>query len=623
MLDFLICYNKKTKKLIKEYTDLIWKGLLKREKKFSPDVLKNFVFNYPNTLLLHIQEGLHKAIEEKKDLKMMPVIDDYIQETDYLLKRLLKNEDIRVVFEEISEGKRIYISFVEGIFFKNNLNIKRPQRRGRRYFLEENKKGEKNFVFEIRRQTINNINNPPTDFLEVMSFLSFYELTRYLVKKLIQNFDKEVFFKKKRYLLKFFNLIFSNQKSLNFKKIESWAFSPGGFFLKSYEKKESILPLSSLKRNQKLDKTIIFYDTKRIKNKIEESRLLIPNSIVLGNDFVFPLIIGIPLIDDDFLFTLRKNSEANKNGRPFDLLPKSIKKEKLTKEHKNMIERFMYLQFLSRYQGNDYSLKSIRDLIFKKIEKTKIIKRLFNAEETSLGDPVDYYDFSELTKNDFYIYQLKKFPSQLLKNIIFKLTENQIRFINFSYPIGDNTYGLIESFKTLIPEISKIAFFGKVGATLSWDGKSHIGEKIGRVVIPEYVSSINNFNPEKFKNFLKEKDISFPIINVDSVEAIFQSEGVLLQTLWDIKKAEEAIKKKHNLNERKKIKLLIDMESWYLNLICKKFKINPIVIYYTSDNTKLPPIRENNNIEETIITSLGPRGSFALMVTGLSILNAL
>jgi len=62
------------------------------------------------------------------------------------------------------------------------------------------------------------------------------------------------------------------------------------------------------------------------------------------------------------------------------------------------------------------------------------------------------------------------------------------------------------------------------------------------------------------------------------------------------------------------------MESYYLFLICKKVKITPSVVYYTSDNTKIPPLP--GNLKESIITSLGPRGSFAVMVAGLGALKS-
>lgn len=615
-----IPYVKETNRLMDQYTNFIWQQLI-NGKSFSPSNLRGLVFNYPITLLLGIQEKLHHALERNEILRTKPIVGNYVDVLSYLLSRLIAEKDASEIFQRIADGEKVHIHFVEKIADTQGLDIKRPKSRGRRYAVKIDEQGEKHLIFEVRRQTINNEKNPPTDFLELMSFLGFYEMTRYLVRLSIERPDFLLRVSKHKKLLSLINRYLPKGKKWDIEKLKSWATSSGGFFLEPYEDQSGkFLPISSLENAHNIENTALFSDAEKIKSKMEKEGLSIPESIVLGNEFIFPLIIALPFLTDEDLAVLRGSKQANKDGAPLDLLPPSIKKEKLKQEEKDLIERFMYLQFLSKYKGDDPDLNLIKWRIFSKIEATGVRKRLFKAEEVSLGDPVDYYDFSKL--DDEYFSELDKLPNDTVKEILRRLKNEGKRFLNFSYPLGDNTYGLIESLKTVMPNIANVVFFGKVGATLSWDGQNYLGARVGRVVIPEYVSSINDFDPKAFIDKLKEYGIKFPIItDRDEIEIIFQSEGVLLQTLRDIEKAEKAIIKREDIPYNDKIRLLIDMESWYLNLICQKLEINPSVIYYTSDNTKLPPIAGKNI--ETIVSSLGPRGSFAILVAGLTALSAL
>lgn len=181
-------YIKETERLIDQYANFVWKQLIEG-RFFSPSVLRGLVFNYPNTLLLGIQEKLHSAIENNRKLKTKPVLSDYIGETSYLLSRLVDREDVAEIFEEIANGRKVHIHLTEKITNSEDLEVKRPSARGRRYAKEKDENGETHLIFEIRRQTINDEENPPTDFLELMSFLGFYEMTRYLVKLLIERPD--------------------------------------------------------------------------------------------------------------------------------------------------------------------------------------------------------------------------------------------------------------------------------------------------------------------------------------------------------------------------------------------------------------------------------------------------
>lgn len=622
-----IPYIKETRKLTEQYACFVWRQLIKT-KTFSPGNLRGLVFNYPNTLLLGTQQQLYNALKTGENLKIKPRLRDYVGETNYLLLRLVNEKEIPEIFNDIAEGKKIHIHLVEKISDTENLIIKRPRARGRRYILKTDPSGEMHLTFEIRRQTINDEKNPPTDFLEIMSFLGFYEMTKYLTKLSIEKHD---FLPKggnqRNILLSLINSFLPKVKSWDFKKLQAWAVSSGGFFLEPYKNLDDnklSVPLHSLEKSLPIEQTALYHDAEKIMKKIKEQGLSTPESIILGNEFTFPLLIGLPLLNDTDLIFLRLSQEANKDGKPLDLLPLSIKKDKLRPQEKNLIERFMYLQFLSRYKGEDRTLQRIRYQIFSKIDSMGIKQRLFKAEEVSLGDPVDYYDFSKL--DDGYIHQLKHSPiNKSVKNILLKLKRESRSFLNFSYPLGDNTYGLIESLKTVMPDINlNVIFFGKVGATLSWDGQNHIGTRVGRLVIPEYVVSTNDFDSEKFIDKLGEYKIPIPIIfDREIVEEILQSEGVLLQTLMDIKKAQESIIQREDIPYNNRIRLLIDMESWYLNLVCKKFRISPNIIYYTSDNTVLPPIVKYNKAKETIISSLGPRGSFAILISGLTALNVL
>lgn len=391
----------------------------------------------------------------------------------------------------------------------------------------------------------------------------------------------------------------------------------------SEDKKDFFLPLQSLAETSPLYLTALYNDALAIKRKLLEGKFISSESeidtVVLGNEFTFPLLIAVPLLNDRDLNYLRNSNEANLQGIPIRLLPESVKAEKLSDEQRNLYERFFYLQFLSRYKGEDQSLLTIKKRIFGEFEKMGVKQRLFEAEQVSLGDPVDFYDFSKLSQE--YISNLVErsdLPEEY-KETIFALWKKRKKFINFSYPLGDNTYGLIESLKNVFPNIKDIAFFGKVGATMQWDGENHLGARVGRVVLPDYVSSVNNFNPKEFIEKTKLYGIKIPVIDFDKIELIFQSEGVLLQTLSDIKKAQQAIINNPNIPYNDKVRLLIDMESWYLNLVCQKFNIEPTVAYYISDNSGIPPFVPGE--KGTILTSLGPRGSFSVLISGLIVLR--
>lgn len=623
-----IPYIKETEKLVFEQYLKIWEGLV-TGKFFGPSGIRGLVFNYPSTLLFSIQPLYHDAVNKqkggekfRKDFEIEPSLSDYIGEISYLLPRLADKETIAEIFKRIKQKQRVEIHFGER--FNQELEkkiLKRPISRGRRYFEEVDEKGTLHIYFEIRRQTLNDEKNPPTDFLELMSFLGFYEMTRFLISlsirnpKILPKVDEA-----REELLNIINKFLPEGQTWTFEDLKNWANSSGGIYL-SNASHSYVVPLSSLTEKKEKHELALYDAVINIGLKMEEKSLAPPEAIVLGNEFTFPLILAIPLLTKEDLAYLAKNQEANKEGKPLDLLPKSIKKEKLDNLTQNTLTRFMYLQFLSRYNGEDARLKEIKQRIFYRLEKMGVITRIAEATETSLGDPVDYYDFSKL--DEAYFHQLKNaYVSEELKIILRKLASQKTHILNFSYPLGDNTYGLIEAISDLIPSVENIAFFGKVGATLQWDGENHLGARVGRVVSPEYVSSINDFNPQEFMNCLKEYNIPLPVIvNADEIELIFQSEGVLLQTLSDIKKAQEAIIQRKDIPYNEKIKLLIDMESYYLFLICKKLKITPSVVYYTSDNTKIPPLP--GNLKESIITSLGPRGSFAVMVAGLGALKSL
>jgi len=550
-------------------------------------------------------------------------LSDYVEKLSYLLPRLANSQTIQEIFERIKNGERVQIHFAER--FEEDLEktqaLKRPTARGRRYFEEVDENGNLHIYFEIRRHTINNQTNLPTDFLELMSFLGFYEMTRFLVKLSInQPHLLPKVGKARKKLLALINKFFPKEKRWTFEDLKNWANSSGGLYL-SNASHEGVSPLSSLRETKEKHKLALYDAVIKIGLRMEEENLSPPDSIVLGNEFTFPLILAIPLLREEDLKYLSANQEANQNGKPLDLLPPSIKKEKLDKLTRNTLTRFMYLQFLSRYNGQDQKLKEIKERIFNRLRSMGIIKRILEPNETALGDPVDYYDFSNL--DEAYIHQLKKAPIiDDLKNIILELKRQGKQILNFSYPLGDNTYGLIEAISDLILKVQKVVFFGKVGATLQWDGENNLGARVGRVVSPEYVCSINNFDPQLFTNLLRVYNIPLPVIvDADQIEAIFQSEGVLLQTLSDIKKAQQAIRERDDIPYRDKIRLLIDMESYYLYLICRAKGLSPFVIYYTSDNTRIPPIPPD--LKESIITSLGPRGSFAVMVAGLGALGSL
>lgn len=587
--------------------------------------------SYNNTLLtqdlerveteLHSQDGHPQPLGRPRRADL-----DVASELSYAIARLIQPED----FDHFSNAQ---IHFTDNdLQFKQLSHIKRAQSRGRHYAIEEDEAGQKHLTFLIRRP---DNQSTPTDTLELFSLLAVVELAKHKIKarigknprkgvngirynkptftvKSITAEGKEVVVTKNAYLDELSKF---TGRPWTHDQVAHWALES------NLELSVGKLPLSDLDHAPRLEETAVYHSVEQIKAKLAEKNLSV-NSAILGNDFTYTLSVATGLLSPEDLALL--NADPNIKD-PLDQMNGTIKKDLLKPEEQDLVRRFGYLQYLNRYDGDNPHYNQLRDKIKSLYDQFQI--PLFNATDTSLGDSVSVLDFSQISDSI-----IDNIPVESVRSLISQAKKAGHKILNFCYPLGDNTYTLVKSLKSIL-NIDKIGFYGKVGATLDYiEGHGvHSGAKVGRIVLPEESALNSGGSPiSPFINKLAKQDILI-IQTADETEVILQVDGVLLQTLEDIKLLREKIlsgmiqiQNDHEVTiNPKKIRILLDMESGHLQLASKETGQTIFACYYTSDNTKVPPSPADTSHGETIVTTLGQRGTLAVLLSALSVLHGI
>lgn len=562
---------------------------------------------YANTLLLEDIENQHTALLEEKWVGLKRSNEDLSGELSYALLRLINRDDI----DKLANAE-VYFTDTETNFLSQpNATIKRCSSRGRLYSVETKPDGTHKFTFFIRRTSTLKTS---TDALEIMSLISVIELARQRMKKLP--------FKSKRITtatgeIKSRTPYKDELNALTGKKwsteaVKNWA-KGNGITICGTE-----LGLQDYKTAPKLEATVHFHTVERIKEKLETLQLAVPETAILGNDFALPILAATGIFTREDLLSLQQDTTI---PDPLEALNGTIKPERLSETQKEIVRRYGYLQFINRYAGDNPEYLEFKTRMQSVINSLK--SPLFSATETALADQIDYYDFSNLDQT-----YIERIPEESIRTMLLKAKEKKFTALNFSYPLGDNTYGLVKSLHKVMG-IENYGFFGKVGATIDFlEGGITSGVKVGRLVLPENtIPNEPNAECKTFLNHTLNTDVLL-IPASDSTEVILQVNGVLLQTIEDIKFLRDKLLSgdillkdtdEQNINP-KKIRILLDMESHHLHTACDELGIWPSVCYYTSDNMKIPPTTVKQSHENTLVTSLGARGSFAVLVSGATVL---
>ncbi len=566
--------------------------------------------NYGNTLLLADIDNQHEALQEEKRISLKRTNTDIAGEFSYALLRLVNKEDI----EKLADAQVYFTDNSEAFLSQPATHIKRCAARGRLYSVETNPDGSNKFTFFIRRtDTL----QPSTDALEILSLISVIELARQRMKttplksKEITTPNGET----KTRTPYVDELTTSTGRPWSSKEVKIWA-RKSGITIRGSEH-----GLRNYQTAPILEETIHYSTVQQIQEKLIEKGLSIPQTAILGNDFALPILAATGIFTQEDMDILEKDQTVND---PLFALNGTIKPEKLSGTEQDIVRRYGYLQFINRYSGKNERYLELKTKLQSVISSLKT--PLFTATETALADPIDYYNFGNLEQS--YIDQI---PDETIRNLLLDAKERKFTALNFAYPLGDNTYGLVKSLNKVMG-IENIGFFGKVGATIDYLEEGTLsGVKVGRLVLPENtISNTPNAKEEAFLNHTLHQDVLI-IPASDATEVILQVNGVLLQTIEDIKFLREKLASgdilvrdsNDAIIDPKKIRVLLDMESHHLHSACKELNIWPSVCYYTSDNTKIPPSNLEQSHTETLVTSLGARGSFAVLISAATVLSDL
>ncbi|GIK83406.1 MAG: hypothetical protein BroJett025_00280 [Patescibacteria group bacterium] len=585
--------------------ELIFKAMLEKlaqnpDASFDARQLALIYRHYANSLLLHDIDAQHHALHSEEWTNLKRTNEDLAGEFSYAVLRLVSKEDVI----KLSNADVFFTDDEEYFMNLPNNKVKRADARGRLYSIEELPNGLSKFTFFVRRtDTL----QPSTDALEILSLICVIELARKRMKSTKKQDKNAMVYR--RALEK------TTKKAWDLKEIKQWA-SQKGITIRS-----SQYGLRDYQTAPKLETTTHYKVVEQIKERLAEKRLSTPQAAILGNEFALPILAAIGIFSQEEMDIL----QSDKNIKdPLEALNGTIKPEKLTPEQQELVRRFGYLQYLNRYSGENKLYLALKEELARVINSLKT--PLFSADETTLADPIDHYNFGNLDQAN-----IDHIPEESIRNILQDAKNRNFTMLNFCYPLGDNTYGLVKSLKAVMGTES-IGFFGKVGATIDYlDDGARSGVKVGRIVLPENtVANSPDAKGETFLNRLIPEDVAI-IPAGDETEVILQVNGVLLQSIEDIKFIREKLANREILvrNDRgevinpKKIRILLDMESHHLHLACKDIGIIPIVCYYTSDNTKVPPTKVEQSHGETLVTSLGERGSFATLASAATVLHGI
>ncbi len=527
----------------------------------------------------------------------------------YLLSRFLNRRDFRLLLE-----KQLHIHFSDdpdefynrGFLGDDSPQFRRPDKRGRVYRIDKiriirndsSEEEETHITFLIRRSVEDNT----TDGLEILSFLAFLGFAKELIQQRINTGNNrklesflENFFGKENYYNFFRNeLIFSR---------DSWSLQPLGEEVKNRR----------IQTDKGISETLSlvyadFYE--KIKYEFERRMLgPFPEHVIIGNDFSLSLLVAMGGLVEDEVEKVYQYYRSKNNGTELYTLPENIRNSFIKKGDTDEIiqakietlRRYAALMYLNRLnidEIDDPKIKNIKSRIDSLINGFRT--RVTTDTYTCLGDPVDILDFTKIPDE-----VIDKIP--YLRELIRNLKIRGLRVLQLPYPLGDSIYGLIKALYLL--GMRNLGFFGKVGATI----KS--GQKItrGRVVYPEYVLRMGRNISEavEFKSFnriVPEKDCAF-IDMPDIKEILLSNNSLLLQTPHELGNL--------RLKDGTEVLPLLDMEAWWMVMVCQELSIPFYALYYISDNT----ILGKDKTDQAITKSLGEKGVLASLETATAILN--
>ncbi|MFA6533133.1 MAG: hypothetical protein WCT22_04020 [Patescibacteria group bacterium] len=563
------------------------------------------------------ENGYHPAFLGKEDIPSNNVLT---ASAGYVLSRLVKKEDIKLLADA-----DIHLTDSASDFFRNAKGkVRVTDKRSRIYRVDKDENNRTHITYLLRHSQADNC----IDAFELVSFLAFVEF----YKKNIAENSFIVNGKLGAELEK-------NLKALGFnldpsvdseKSIYNWAapsFEEGkGLHLtpsqdfsllqpwQTYNYKSASLN-SGIEGNLDHDNDTVLDAIRTIKKNGERDGYQIPDYVIFGNDFSIPLLATLGLFSQQEVETI------------FHLAPASVKQEleeeikKIKKgQDKNIIRHFRIHQFLNQYQGQDKDLKHFKERLISTIDGFR--HRIVNAEETGLGCPVDIIDFGKIDQS-----MIDQIDQKETRDLLTNLKKKKSQILSLSYPLGETIYPLVWLFNQKLG-IKNVGFFGKVGSVID---ETNSGIRRGRVVIPEYFVRIGESGRnifQKIRNSIKKKDPTPVIKKADETELIIATNSVLLQTKEDILYYRQLAKfLESKLPIGKKIRILLDSESWYLQKVFRDLKKelmrlnreddyrDPSISYYVSDNTRV-----DGSVDDDMTKALAGQGAVAALVSPLSIL---
>ncbi|MFA6017266.1 MAG: hypothetical protein WC744_04240 [Patescibacteria group bacterium] len=568
-------------------------------------------------LRLLFENGYHPAFLGKEEI---PTNNTLTANAGYVLPRLVNKEDIKLLADA-----DIHLTDSASDFFRNAKGkVRVTDKRSRIYRVDKDENNRTHITYLLRHSQADNC----IDAFELVSFLAFVEFYKKNIAEnsFIINGKLGTDLEKNLKALGF-NLDSSGDSE---KSIYNWAapsFEEGrGLHLAPSQDFSLLRPWQTYnykdvnfnfetESNLDHDNDTVLDATRTIKKNAERDGYKIPDYVIFGNDFSIPLLATLGLFKPEEVEMI------------FRLAPPYVKQEleeeikKMKKgEDKDIIRHFRIHQFLNQYQGTNIDLRNFKERLVSTIDNFR--HRIVNAEDTGLGCPVDIIDFGKLDGE-----LIEQINQKDIKNLLLNLKKKNSKILSLSYPLGETIYPLVWLFNQKLG-IKNVGFFGKVGSVID---ESNSGIRRGRVVIPEYFIRIGESGRnifQKIRNSIKKKDPTPVIKKADETELIITTNSVLLQTKEDILYYRQLAKfLESKLPIGKKIRILLDSESWYLQKVFRDLKKelvrlnreddyrDPSISYYVSDNTRV-----DGSVDDDMTKTLAGQGAVAALVSPLSIL---
>lgn len=554
---------------------------------YKASELESLTSNYPINLLVRTSKeqlvpvGIESAHPEDINAVASYLLPRFVNKNHYKLLN-----DAEIEFTDNAEE-----------FYKKGGDLYVPSSRTRVYSLETDEKGHSKITFLLRHSIKDNY----TDAQELVSSLSFLEGIRSYAKHQTPN---------NNYLLHKSQFDPDPKKKLELSKVvqdlrrgKGMTLKKSNLGLEPYWSAPQVINNPGNK-----EAPLVMQDVmNKLKEQLDARGIEAPKRVMYGNDFSVELLIGTGLMSEANFDHILKIATNNKVELVTDDMARTIKKD----EDRDILKKYSAIQYLSRYEGGDSLMHSLKVLYQDSLNSIK--RTIISPTYTALGSVISVIDFSNLSEEI-----ISGIKNTTINEMVRGLKDIKYSYFSLPYPLGDSIYGLTTAFNREFG-VEDFGFFGKVGVVPTPGSKS---EK-GRVVIPEYTAPSFLFDKNqavKFKNRLKPED-TIIISAADAHEGMVSVNALSLQTLDDIKRDKELIKE---LSMKDGFpNLLLDMEAHWFNLACQDLGVIPSAIYYISDKTleKYSPYEEVTTHTHTISQSLGAEGTLASLVSPYTIFS--